>query len=188
MTPAPKKSPNWKALSGRKIFVPPGLDQKNELDRTCAMLSALDVLVSAPTAVSWLGAGAGVPTLKILYDTSWTGVRARLMNLSRRPAICVMPQTRGDWADAFAQGARRLSRSFDRLLFLPSAPGPDRRRCAPRRRHPEWQGPAAHLAAAGGIVHQGAHRAQYFFVASPASATPSDTPMPASPKAEAERA
>ena len=47
-------------LSGRRIFVPPGLDQKNELDRTCAMLSALDILVSAPTAVSWLGAGAGL--------------------------------------------------------------------------------------------------------------------------------
>ena len=60
MTPAPKKSPQLENLSGRKIFVPPGLDQKNELDRSCAMLSALDVLVSAPTAVSWLGAGAGV--------------------------------------------------------------------------------------------------------------------------------
>ena len=37
-----KKSRALEELSGRKIFVPPGLDQKNELDRTCAMLSALD--------------------------------------------------------------------------------------------------------------------------------------------------
>ena len=36
------------------------------------MLSALDVLVSAPTAVSWLAAGVGVERSKILYDTSWT--------------------------------------------------------------------------------------------------------------------
>ena len=28
--------------SGRRIFVPPALDQKNELDRTAAMLSSLD--------------------------------------------------------------------------------------------------------------------------------------------------
>jgi len=52
-------------MSGRKILVPEKLDQKNELDRTCAMLSALDVLISAPTAVSWLAAGAGVRTLKL---------------------------------------------------------------------------------------------------------------------------
>ncbi|HEX4635726.1 MAG TPA: tetratricopeptide repeat protein, partial [Rhizomicrobium sp.] len=61
-------------LSGRKILVPQGLDQKNELDRTCAMLAALDVLISAPTAVSWLAAGAGVPTLKLLYSTVWTAL------------------------------------------------------------------------------------------------------------------
>ena len=30
------------AMSGRKIIVPEGLDQKNELDRTCAMLAALE--------------------------------------------------------------------------------------------------------------------------------------------------
>ena len=59
-------------LSGRTIFVPPSLDQKNELDRTCAMLSALDAVASAPTAVAWLAAGAGVPAFKILYNTSWT--------------------------------------------------------------------------------------------------------------------
>ena len=58
--------------SGRRILVPRGIDQKQELDRACALLSALDAVVSAPTAVSWLAAGAGVPTYKVLYDTSWT--------------------------------------------------------------------------------------------------------------------
>ena len=60
------------SLSGREILVPQGIDQKQELDRACALLSSLDCVVSAPTAVSWLAAGAGVPTYKILYDKSWT--------------------------------------------------------------------------------------------------------------------
>ena len=41
-------------LSGREIIVPGDIDQKNELDRACAMISALDAVVSAPTAVAWL--------------------------------------------------------------------------------------------------------------------------------------
>jgi len=59
-------------------------------------------VVSAPTAVSWLAAGAGVKTLKILYDTSWTA-----LGQDHEPfapsCICVTPKSRGDWADAFAQ-------------------------------------------------------------------------------------
>lgn len=91
--------------SGRKIFVPPALDQKNELDRTAAMLSALDALVSAPTAVSWLGAGAGVPTLKLLYDRSWTSFGEAYEPLAPF-CRCVMPERRGDWAHVFAQARR----------------------------------------------------------------------------------
>jgi tetratricopeptide (TPR) repeat protein len=95
-------------LSGREILVPPGLNQKQELDRTCAMLSALDVLISAPTAVSWLAAGAGVRTLKILYDPVWTA-----MGQSHEPFApaceCVSPILRGDWSDAFQQAIARLS-------------------------------------------------------------------------------
>jgi Flp pilus assembly protein TadD len=88
--------------SGRKILVPDELDQKNELDRTAAMLSSLDVLVSAPTAVSWLGAGAGVPTLKMLYDTSWTGFGQAYEPFAPSCTL-VMPKQRGDWTDGFAQ-------------------------------------------------------------------------------------
>jgi tetratricopeptide (TPR) repeat protein len=97
------------AASGRKIFIPPSLDQKNELDRTATMLSALDVLVSAPTAVSWLGAGVGTRTLKLLYDTSWTA-----FGQSHEPLApscrCVMPKSRGDWADVFAQAEMLIAR------------------------------------------------------------------------------
>jgi tetratricopeptide (TPR) repeat protein len=89
-------------LSGRAIVVPDGIDQKNELDRACAMLSALDAVVSAPTAVSWLSAAAGIPTYKILYDTSWTSFGERYEPLAPACA-CVMPETRGDWSSCFAQ-------------------------------------------------------------------------------------
>ncbi len=88
--------------SGRSIFLPPSLDQKNELDRTAALLSALDVLVSAPTAVSWLGAGVGTHTLKLLYDSSWTAFGQDHEPLA--PSCrCVRPVTRGDWNDTFGQ-------------------------------------------------------------------------------------
>jgi tetratricopeptide (TPR) repeat protein len=93
-------------MSGRKIIVPEGIDQKNELDRACALLSALDAVVSAPTAVSWLAAGAGVKTLKILYDTSWTALGQGFEPFAPS-CLCVMPESRGDWTDAFGK-ARRL--------------------------------------------------------------------------------
>ncbi|MGH6828564.1 MAG: tetratricopeptide repeat protein [Rhizomicrobium sp.] len=90
------------ALSGRRILVPAGLDQKQELDRTAAMLAALDVLASAPTAVAWLGAGLGIPTLKLLHDKSWTTF-GQAYEPFAPSCRCVMPGTRGDWNDVFAR-------------------------------------------------------------------------------------
>ena len=95
-------------ISGRTILVPPGLDQKKELDRTCAMLSALDAVVSAPTAVSWLAAGAGVPTFKVLYDTSWTAFGQSFEPFA--PSCrCLMPDEPGHWPDVFAQAKAALA-------------------------------------------------------------------------------
>jgi tetratricopeptide (TPR) repeat protein len=95
------------ALSGRTIFLPPLLDQKNELDRTCAMLSALDAVASAPTAVSWLAAGAGVPTFKILHDTSWTSFGETYEPFAPSCA-CISPDASGDWREAFAKALRAI--------------------------------------------------------------------------------
>lgn len=95
-------------LSGRKILVPQGIDQKQELDRACALVSALDALVTAPTAVAWLGAGAGVPTFKILYDTSWTALGESYEPFAPS-CVCVMPQARGDWKDTFAKAGRLIA-------------------------------------------------------------------------------
>jgi hypothetical protein len=95
-------------MSGRKILVPQSLDQKIELDRTCAMLSALDAVVSAPTAVSWLAAGAGVRTLKVLYGEVWTAMGCGYEPFA--PACeCLIPATQGDWADVFSKAKNILS-------------------------------------------------------------------------------
>jgi ADP-heptose:LPS heptosyltransferase len=95
--------------SGRKIFVPPVLDQKNELDRTAAMLSALDCVISAPTAVSWLAAGVGVKTIKLNYHVSWTAFGQSYEPFA--PACTTVgPNCPGDWHQAFAKVAAVIAR------------------------------------------------------------------------------
>ncbi|MGA0601070.1 tetratricopeptide repeat protein [Caulobacter sp. KR2-114] len=89
------------AASGRSILVPPGLDQRMDLDRTAALAAGLDAVISAPTATAWLAAAVGTPTLKLLYKDSWTAFGgehepfAPACRLVRAPAA-------GDWAGAFA--------------------------------------------------------------------------------------
>lgn len=95
-------------MSGKTILVPQGIDQKKELDRATALMAALDAVVSAPTAVSWLSAGAGVPTFKILYDNSWTAL-GQAYEPFAPSCVCVMPQTRGDWADVFQRAKAKLA-------------------------------------------------------------------------------
>jgi hypothetical protein len=93
---------------GRDITVPQGIDQKRELDRTCALISACDVMVSAPTAVSWLSAGAGLPTAKVLYNTSWASFGKDFEPFAPA-ARCIMPATRGDWTEVFARATDFVS-------------------------------------------------------------------------------
>ncbi|HEX2593443.1 MAG TPA: tetratricopeptide repeat protein [Rhizomicrobium sp.] len=94
-------------LSGRSIVVPAALDQKNEIDRTAAMLSTLDAVISAPTAVSWLAASTGTPVFKLLRDTSWTS-----FGQSYEPfgpsCVCIGGDTSGDWDSAFAKTGAAL--------------------------------------------------------------------------------
>jgi Flp pilus assembly protein TadD len=96
-------------MSGREIVVPGEIDQKHELDRACALVSALDAVVSAPTAVAWLAAGAGVPTYKILRDTSWTSF-GNAYEPFAPSCQCIMPATPGDWVDVFAKAKAAISR------------------------------------------------------------------------------
>lgn len=98
-------------LSGRDIVFPDGIDQKNELDRCSALLASLDAVVTAPTAVSWLAAGAGVATWKVLYDRSWTS-----FGLDYEPfapsASCTRPKFQGDWKGAFETALCAIRRRF----------------------------------------------------------------------------
>jgi tetratricopeptide (TPR) repeat protein len=104
---APEEIAALEQLAGRPIAVPGGIDQKNELDRAAALLSALDAVVSAPTAVAWLAAATGTATWKVLYDTSWTALGQSYEPFA--PACkLAMPQTRGDWPSAFAEVIRAL--------------------------------------------------------------------------------
>jgi Flp pilus assembly protein TadD len=95
------------AISGRKLVMPQGIDQKNELDRAAALMAALDVVISAPTAVACLAAATGTRTLKLLYGLSWTALGQDYEPFT--PACrCIMPKKFGDWADVFAQVKVRL--------------------------------------------------------------------------------
>jgi len=94
-------------LSGRTILVPPELDQKQEIDGTAAAIAALDAVVSAPTSVAWISAGLGIPTLKILHNTSWTSFGCDYEPFAPS-ARCIVPDKRGDWADGFTKAGEVL--------------------------------------------------------------------------------
>jgi Flp pilus assembly protein TadD len=94
--------------SGRRVHVPLDLDQKQELDRTAALLSNFAAVASAPTAVSWLSAGLGAKTIKLLYDTSWTAF-GQTFEPFAPSCLCAMPEGQGDWASAFAKARTLLS-------------------------------------------------------------------------------
>jgi tetratricopeptide (TPR) repeat protein len=97
------------ALSGKSVIVPDSIDQKNELDRVAALLSALDVVICAPTAVSWLAAGVGVPTFKLLRDKGWTSFATGAEPFAPA-ARCIVPEHPGDWADCIAKAKVEISR------------------------------------------------------------------------------
>ena len=95
-------------LSGRKIIVPQGIDQKNELDRACRpaggagcggqradrrVLAGGRRRVRRPTRCCTTPAG---PRWARRYEPFAPACR------------CVMPQQRGDWADVFAQAQAKL--------------------------------------------------------------------------------
>lgn len=56
---------------GIQIHQPPAIDLKNDLDDLTALMSCLDHVISAKTAVSEMAPAAGVPTSILMPDTSW---------------------------------------------------------------------------------------------------------------------
>ena len=106
----PEEIAELEATSGRKIIVPAGIDQKNELDRGASLMAALCLVISAPTAVACLSAAVGTRTLKLLYGQSWTA-----MGRDYEPFLpscqCVTPRQMGDWAEVFNQAKKFIRRS-----------------------------------------------------------------------------
>lgn len=106
----PEEVAQLEAISGKKLIVPQGVDQKNELDRAAALIAALGTVISAPTAVACLAPAVGARTLKLLYGLSWTA-----MGRDYEPFLpschCVVPRQAGDWAEVFALAGRVIRRS-----------------------------------------------------------------------------
>ena len=71
------------------------------------MLSTLDAVVSAPTAVAAISGALGVPTYKALHYRSWMSLGA-----DREPfmpaVMCVTPPHAGQWRQVFEQVLSRL--------------------------------------------------------------------------------
>lgn len=92
-------------MIGRPIARPPVLDQKNEIDRTIALMSNLDVVVSAPTAVAAMSAGVGTPTIKMIYDRIWTALGQSYEPFAPACQI-VRADVPGDWSQAFEKATK----------------------------------------------------------------------------------
>ncbi|SLN38417.1 tetratricopeptide repeat protein [Oceanibacterium hippocampi] len=90
----------FKARTGANVHVPPKLDQKQDIDRTLALMAGLDAVISAPNAVASMSAALGTPTYKLLNDCGWT-------NLGRDyepfyPSCRIIARPRGaNWREAF---------------------------------------------------------------------------------------
>jgi ADP-heptose:LPS heptosyltransferase len=98
-------------MTGRRVIAPEGLDQKQEIDRTAALVAALDAVVSAPTAVSWTSAALGIPTYKLLYNTRWMSFGQDYEPFA--PSCrCIMPERSGDWAEVFTKAGQTLQAQF----------------------------------------------------------------------------
>ena len=74
----PEEVAELEAISGKKLIVPQGIDQKNELDRAAALMAALDTVISAPTAVGCLAAGGGRAHFEIALRPELDGDGPRL--------------------------------------------------------------------------------------------------------------
>lgn len=86
----------------------PELNMHDDLDETSAMISQLDLVVSAPTAVAMMSAGLGVPTWNVLADYAWP-----LFGTKRHPFMPAIEKVYArawnrPWADYLAQVAADL--------------------------------------------------------------------------------
>ncbi len=116
---------------GVMIHRPPALDQFDDLDGVAALMSALDLVISAPTTVSLQAAALDRPTWQLLFGSDWhahgTGTNLWFPRMTR-----FMRDADAGWAPAFRQIASLLAeraraaigegeRGLARILELHSA-------------------------------------------------------------------
>ena len=102
MTRRPKKSPSWKRSAAARSSCRRARPEERTGPHLRHAVGA-GCVVSAPTAVSWLAAAAGVPTLKILYDTSWTSF-GQTYEPFAPSCLCMMPDDARRLGSGFRQG------------------------------------------------------------------------------------
>jgi hypothetical protein len=85
---------------GTALHVFPEVDLFNDIDEAAALTRACDLVISAPTAVSLLAAGLGVPTWQLTYGPNW-----QTHGTGRNP-----------WLPAMVRFERRWNQSWDELI------------------------------------------------------------------------
>ncbi|PGH56585.1 N-acetylglucosaminyltransferase [Azospirillum palustre] len=88
----------------------PDLDQRNDLDGVAALMSGLDLVISAPTAVGELAAALGVPVWRIDGAGDWSALGTAVRPWF--PTMSLIGRS-GDLDAALAAVARRLRRLAD---------------------------------------------------------------------------
>ncbi|KAA0592588.1 MULTISPECIES: tetratricopeptide repeat protein [Azospirillum] len=88
----------------------PDLDQRNDLDGVAGLMTGLDLVISAPTAVGELAAALGVPVWRIAAAGDWSALGAAIRPWF--PTMALIGDS-GDHDAALAAVARRLRRLAD---------------------------------------------------------------------------
>ncbi|MEE3622385.1 tetratricopeptide repeat protein [Nitrospirillum sp. BR 11752] len=103
---------------GLDIIDWPDLDQRNDLDETAALISTLDLVLTAPTSVGEIAAGLGVPTWRISTPSQdWSGLGTPIRPWY--PAMRVFPAARE--GETMADIIQRMAHALSSLA-RPTAP------------------------------------------------------------------
>jgi tetratricopeptide (TPR) repeat protein len=131
--------------SGAQLHVCPGVDLFNDLDEVAAIMSALDLVISAPTAVAVLAGAVGVETWQMNYGPDW-----QLLGGRRSPWFPGMTQYRRAWNQAWEEIIDEIANDLRRATSArPGLPPRDTSRAA------DPDGAAAAMAAGAARYEQG---------------------------------
>ena len=94
----------------RRVHRFDGVDYRDDLDEVSALMKALDLVVSAPTAVSIHAAAVGVPTWQLSYGADWQ-THGRTDN----PWLPSMRRFPRAWTESWQEVFERIGAELDRL-------------------------------------------------------------------------